>query len=1065
MKINFLKNFSINSQKDRNILCYSLSDIQIVCLEVEKAGRVEYVIHAICREEESYYEVHFVTYDNNIFHYYTSCDCPEYEENGYYTHKCRHVLAVCAFLQGKEMKKMQYENKQEMETYVRYCRKLEIKNIKEHAKKTLQNMYDIKALTQTKKIRDCLDTEQYSIEWKIEENEEEYYVSFKVGAKKKYVIKNIKNFIESVQKKEYVGYGKNFGFIHDIKRFDEHSQKVIAYIQEYLLFYPNDNNYRYLFPLRGADVVDRFYELFMTKKEEDFHFSIAVHEDDEILCFEAKDKYRLTFGKSYFYRVNENSELIRYKTQYFELLKIFLLEVKDLLYVPLEDYDTFYETIYRHIQSSLTIVQGKELLPKKDEDISLHRLELYGDLYDGDTIAFRPVAYDKQEQQVNLFQHKHFIPDMNMEMLLSILKEVSSYIMEEENAAFMSIEEDECIQFVQNSLPSLQRICDVYVSDALKKLGKKTSYTIQAGVRLQNNLLEITFETKDFDVNEIPSILKAYKRKKRYTRLKSGQILHLESNQLEDLENLLTDYNVSEKDVKNGKLSLGAYHALGIDARLQEDQTFEIQRDEALKSYIQGFQKKQNRYTLKENYIPVLRNYQKIGVEWILTMYQYQFNGILADEMGLGKTLQMICFMDSVNKEGKCFLVVAPASLIYNWQDEIHRFSKDLTCSVVTGTKAQRKQILENKKKVDILITSYDYLRNDIEDYEALSFDTIILDEAQNIKNHKTKNKECVKKLQCTHRFALSGTPIENSLAELWSIFDFLMPGYLFSYAHFRKQYELEIVGKKDERANRNLKRLISPFILRRTKKDVLKELPDKVDHQYLIDFREEEKKLYFANAAKANKEVQQMLRENNLGKIQILALLTRLRQICCDPRLLFDNIQEPSSKVLACLGLVKTLKENNKKMLIFSSFTSLMELLAQEFDRQEISYYMLSGSTKKEKRKEMVEAFQKDEVPVFLISLKAGGTGLNLTAAEAVIHIDPWWNISAQNQATDRAHRIGQNANVQVYRMIMRDSIEEKIEKLQMQKKDLADTFVEGNDGSLTTMSKEDILDLFTNK
>ena len=232
-----------------------------------------------------------------------------------------------------------------------------------------------------------------------------------------------------------------------------------------------------------------------------------------------------------------------------------------------------------------------------------------------------------------------------------------------------------------------------------------------------------------------------------------------------------------------------------------------------------------------------------------------------------------------------------------------------------------------------------------------------------------------------------------------------------------------------------------------------------------MIDFREEEKKLYFANAAKANKEVQQMLRENNLGKIQILALLTRLRQICCDPRLLFDNIQEPSSKVLACLGLVKTLKENNKKMLIFSSFTSLMELLAQEFDRQEISYYMLSGSTKKEKRKEMVEAFQKDEVPVFLISLKAGGTGLNLTAAEAVIHIDPWWNISAQNQATDRAHRIGQNANVQVYRMIMRDSIEEKIEKLQMQKKDLADTFVEGNDGSLTTMSKEDILDLFTNK
>ena len=370
-----------------------------------------------------------------------------------------------------------------------------------------------------------------------------------------------------------------------------------------------------------------------------------------------------------------------------------------------------------------------------------------------------------------------------------------------------------------------------------------------------------------------------------------------------------------------------------------------------------------------------------------------------------------------------------------------------------------------HKEHVDVYITSYDYLRNDIEEYKDIMFDTVILDEAQNIKNQKTKNAECVKQLQAAHRFALSGTPIENALSELWSIFDFLMPGYLFSYAHFRKHYEIPIVSKQDEKANKTLKRLVSPFILRRTKKDVLTELPDKVDHQYLIDFSEEEKKLYFANAMQVNKELKQKLDQNSIGKIEILAMLTRLRQICCDPRLVFEGITTPSSKLQACIDLVNTLHENNKKILIFSSFTSLMDLLAQELDKQKLPYYMLTGSTNKEKRREMVEAFQKDDTPIFLISLKAGGTGLNLTAAEAVIHIDPWWNVSAQNQATDRAHRIGQNANVQVYRMIMKDSIEEKIEKLQQQKKDLADNFVEGNDGSLSTMSKADILDLFAHK
>lgn len=400
--------------------------------------------------------------------------------------------------------------------------------------------------------------------------------------------------------------------------------------------------------------------------------------------------------------------------------------------------------------------------------------------------------------------------------------------------------------------------------------------------------------------------------------------------------------------------------------------------------------------------------------------------------------------------------------MIYNWEDEIAKFSKTLNCISITGAKAKRTLGIQNYRDYDLLITSYDYLRRDVDLYQDHEFECIILDEAQNIKNQKTKNAQFVKRLKANHRIALSGTPIENSLAELWSIFDFLMPGYLYSYHYFKKEYEIPITLDEDEKTTKRLRNLVNPFILRRTKKEVLKELPDKVDHKYMLEFSASEKKLYLANLAMVNKEMQAKMKEVHFDRIAILAMLTKLRQICCDARLVYDNIKEPSTKINATVSLIKTLTENNKKILLFSAFTSLLDLVSNQLDKEQISYYMLTGSTNKEERRKLVNNFNEDDTRVFLISLKAGGTGLNLTSAEAVIHIDPWWNLSAQNQATDRAHRIGQNANVQVYRMIMKDSIEEKILKMQERKANLADSFVEGNDGSLSKMSKEEILDLF---
>jgi len=516
--------------------------------------------------------------------------------------------------------------------------------------------------------------------------------------------------------------------------------------------------------------------------------------------------------------------------------------------------------------------------------------------------------------------------------------------------------------------------------------------------------------------------------------------------------------------MKDGHLDLDLFRAFSINAHAEsENSLIEFNRSNLFKDIITRFENiKMTNYEISPRYDAMLRDYQKYGYQWLRTLSDYGFGGILADDMGLGKTLQVISLLDQSKTDDTVSIVVAPASLILNWEDEVKKFSTDLRAVSVYGTAAERKRIARGYADYDLLITSYDYIRRDVALYQDIKFNYVVLDEAQYIKNQSTKNAQSVKELDGKYKLALTGTPIENSLAELWSIFDFLMPGYLLTYAYFVREYERPIVKDKDEQKQVELKKLISPFILRRLKQDVLKELPDKIETTLTIEFGEDEKKLYWANLSQVNMELQDKLQLEQVNAIAILAMLTRLRQICCEPRILYENIEHPSSKIKACMDLIRMLRENGKKILLFSSFTSVLELLHTELDKEEITHYTLTGSTDKVKRRELVANFQEDDTAVFLISLKAGGTGLNLTAAEAVIHFDPWWNMSAQNQATDRAHRIGQENTVQVFKLIMKDSIEEKIQLLQEAKRDLADAFVEGNDGKITSMSREDIMELF---
>ena len=418
-------------------------------------------------------------------------------------------------------------------------------------------------------------------------------------------------------------------------------------------------------------------------------------------------------------------------------------------------------------------------------------------------------------------------------------------------------------------------------------------------------------------------------------------------------------------------------------------------------------------------------------------------------------------------KQTKPTIVVCPSSLTLNWKNEIQKFAPELTSIVIHGTGNQRKEQIEQIPSYNVAITSYDSLKRDVDIYKEKEYEFryIIADEAQYIKNNNTQNAKAIKVLNAQTRYALTGTPIENSLSELWSIFDFVMPGYLFSYHKFKEQYETPIVKNNDQIAMKKLKMLIEPFILRRIKTQVLTELPEKTITVLNNEMEEEQQKLYLSYLQMAKQEALTEINVNGLEKsqIKILALLMRLRQICCHPSLFLKDYYGESSKLNQCIEVIKDAVDSKHKILLFSTYTAMFPMIEKELKKENIMFSKLTGQTKVGERIKLVDEFnENDNIKVFLISLKAGGTGLNLIGADMVIHYDPWWNLSAENQATDRTYRIGQKKNVQVYKLITKNSIEEKIYELQQRKEKLIDNMLSTKQTFLNKLSKEEIMNLF---
>lgn len=665
-------------------------------------------------------------------------------------------------------------------------------------------------------------------------------------------------------------------------------------------------------------------------------------------------------------------------------------------------------------------------------------------------------------------EFNHFLgekPKMGEKILIRDVKRENDFIRlaarlgftPDEGNLYLS-DEEKLYGFLSEGIFEMKELSEIFYSDRFN-IEVITPTKGNGGVSLSTgNILQFTLSVDDIDDEEIADVMDAVKEKRRFYQLKSGSFVNLEAKPLSQALKLLESM---EADGRGGNVNLArAFFLDGYD-----DGTIKISGDKQFSEFIDVFKNGDQTCEIPEEVDAVLRPYQRTGVKWMKSLANFGMGGILADEMGLGKTIQTIAFvMSEYKKKQKPTLIVVPTSLIFNWRSEIEKFAPNAKTVILSGMPEDRQSAAKNMDDAHFVITSYGLLRNDIKLYAQTEFAFCFIDEAQHIKNPNTLSARFVKQIKADNFFALTGTPLENTLLELWSVFDFIMPGYLYSRHKFRTVYEVPIVKEKDSDALNNLQKHIKPFILRRLKKQVMKELPDKIENYLPCELTEEQKKLYIGFAAKAKEEVM-ILGENGefeKNRIKILALITRLRQLCCHPSLFIENYEGESGKLNLLKEVVESGIGSGHRILIFSQFTSMLGMISDSLSEMGISHYYLDGSTKSEQRFNMVKSFNEGMCDIFLVSLRAGGTGLNLTGADMVIHYDPWWNPAVENQATDRAHRIGQTKVVQVLKLIASGTIEEKICELKKLKQEMVDSVLETGETMLSTLTFEEIKWLF---
>ena len=1005
---------------------------------------------------------------------YTECNCRDFENNCDFnsTYICKHIAATFyKFAEAVEEKKklkndsLRNTNKNEEVDY----------------SEVILNEIDKVIKNKRERVNLKINISKKS----VSRNSFYYELDLKIGVKRYYVVKNIIDLINAKKNNKILSYGKEFKYDPTIHYFSDDDERVLNFIEEYVslneafekeysvqritnnvfgsnktLFIPQSALRRFLNNIKDESISltedELSEEVEILREDLPIKFSIKEENNEIKLSSTAELPKPMTYkGDVYLY--NSKLYLPNFKQiKYYKTINDILNKESSISFKNKNKQKVINKVIplLELISDNICIDENLNKNIVK-EDL---KLEVYFDRERNKTWAEVKAIYG--EISFNILKgpkdDEYVIRNINEEEKIEqLLNNLSFY---RNNDKFIFNDNDEKLfELLSEDLTVLKEEATIFYSDRFKERRIYGATSINAKISEgSGNYLEFTFNIENVNEDEYKKIIEAFKENRKFFKLKDESFIDFREEEVKNLFNLIDSLS-DDTDIKSNEIKVHKSKSIFLNECLKDNNLLFIEGRDIVKhisNKIENLEKID--YKVPEELKATLRDYQLTGFKWFKTLSHYEFGGILADEMGLGKTIQTIAFL--LSEKNKKSIIITPTSLIYNWRSEFEKFAPTMNIKVVHGNKENREFTKDEIKDIDVLITTYGTLRNDHDLYDDITFDFCIIDEGQNIKNPLSQSSEVVKELKAKVKFALTGTPIENNLIELWSLFDYILPGYLYS----KRKFQDKIM--KGENGSEELKKLIRPFILRRLKSDVMSELPDKIEKRFLIEMTEEQKKVYKAYVDDVNVKMKE--KDFTTDKITIFSYLTKLRQLTLDPSILIEGYTGGSGKIDVTVELIQDFIKEKHKILLFSQFTSVLDSIKKVLEAEGIEYFYLDGSTKASERVQLVNEFnESNKVKIFLISLKAGGTGLNLTSADVVIHFDPWWNPAIEDQATDRAHRFGQKNVVEVIKLIAKGSIEEKIIKLQESKKEIINEIMSGNytnGGFLSSLSADEIRDLF---
>ena len=1012
-------------------------------VELYETGQIEIIkeqdhrIYARVAEEEIRYSLD----DDLIF-----CACDFFKKRGY----CVHLAALEYYLKNDQLGQeillnleANQEEKETVETQVTFGGEF-LKSIQVPRQ---SNIYRLSAQGQ------------------VEAGTNRIIWTLRIGLSQQdkfYVIRDIPLFLKIIEFAKPYMIGKYYESSLRLEQFDKASQEVLNFLLglieekiDYNIFFPNQGRHLYFpktFFEQGASLLMGLDAFQFDHQLSSYHHLLFQDFDGQASLFSFRIEEKSNYfemeifeqtGLNFFYR----GQVLFYKGNFFLMTKKQASLLDALRKVPLDNGGRKilqFDTRDRDLLAS-TLFQFKELGKVEAPDslqIQTFRPSFYMDREEDGSIRldmqfqYEACLVTNREELESL----PFASDIQLEKQIFQLA-LSAGFEADFRSWRQSLKADAVHTFFQEVLPAFEALGELKISESLQDL-----YQVQkpqVHISSKGSLLEIQFDFQDIDQEEIDRAMKALVEKQDYYISSSNQVYYFD-DQTKRIRQDLEELGIEE-------LQDGAFRARKSLAytlsRLFEDQD-QIFFTEEFRHLAHDLTHPED-FPMKELNIQAdLRDYQKKGIQWLQMLYHYGFGGILADDMGLGKTLQTIAFLSSQAQADTSVLILAPSGLIYNWADEFQKFAPDLDVVVVHGLKSHRESILAENHQ--IYVTSYATFRQDSEIYRDLSFDFLFLDEAQVMKNAQTKIAQSLRRFVVPSVFALSGTPIENHLGELWSIFQIVLPGLLPAKKEFMKL------------STERVAQFIKPFVMRRKKEEVLTELPDLIEVVYKNELEDQQKAIYLAQLQQMQERLRQVSdSEFQRNRVEILTGLMRLRQICDTPALFMEDYQGESGKLDSLRDLLVQIAEGGHRVLIFSQFRGMLDRIEQELPDLGLTSFKITGSTPSQERQEMTKSFNQGERDVFLISLKAGGVGLNLTGADTVILVDLWWNPAVESQAIGRAHRMGQEQAVEVYRLVTRGTIEEKIQELQEKKKNLVSEILDGTEsrGSLSLAEIREIL------